>query len=192
MQYFSYWNAVSYDLYHANLASFCVSTCKGSIILLNPSINFWKNCTKPRNNYTYYIVVGFGHSLRLSTFASLICRPSGVISNMRSRQNPRKVVILFMKLHFFSLQYNSCLYKYANIFTSSLKCSSSIVLYISMLSKKTKTPLSSMSTNRFFIICMNVSGAFVSPTGITIHSYSNTRLKMLSWCIFTSAIWHNQ
>ena len=80
------------------LIPFHVGACKGSKILLNPLINFQKNYTKPKNSCTYYIVVGFGHSLRLLTLASLICSPSGVMSN------PRKVVVLHRKLHFFSLQ----------------------------------------------------------------------------------------
>ena len=43
------------------------------------------------------IIVGFGHSLRLHTLASLIRSP-GMMSN------PRKVLVCHRKLHFFSLQ----------------------------------------------------------------------------------------
>ena len=77
------------------LISFHVSTCKGSAILLNPLINFQKKYTKPKNNCTCCMVVGFGHSLRLLTLASLICSPSGMMSN------PRKVVVHCRKLHYY-------------------------------------------------------------------------------------------
>ena len=97
-QCFICWNAVSYDLPYAKLASFCVSMYKSSTILLNPLISFQKNYTKPRNNCSYYTVVGFGHFLRLYTLASLVFRPFRVMSKSG------KVVILCRKLHFFSLQ----------------------------------------------------------------------------------------
>ena len=98
MHYFSCSNALSYYSLHMKLTSFHVSTCKGSAILLNPFINFQKNCTKPKNNCTCCMVVGFSHSLRLLILASLICSLSGEMSN------PRKVVVHCRKLHFFSLQ----------------------------------------------------------------------------------------
>ena len=98
MHYFSCSNALFYYSFHMKLMSFHVSACKGSAILLNPFINFLKNCTKPKNNCTCCMVVGFGHSLRLFILASLICSPSGEMSN------PRKVVVHRRKLHFFNLQ----------------------------------------------------------------------------------------
>ena len=96
--YFSCSNALSYYSLHTKLTSFHVSTCKGSAILLNPFINFLKNCMKPKNDCTCCTVVGFGHSLRLLILALLICSPSGEMSN------PRKVVVRCRKLHFFNLQ----------------------------------------------------------------------------------------
>ena len=98
MHYFSCSNALSYYSLHTKLTSFHVSVCKGSAILLNPFINFLKNCTKPKNDCTCCTVVGFGHSLRLLILASLIYSPSGEMSN------PRKVVVHCRKLHFFNLQ----------------------------------------------------------------------------------------
>ena len=98
MHCFSFLNAVSYDSPHIKLASFHINAGKGSAILLNLLKNFRKNYTKPRKDCNYYIVVGLGHSLRLFTLASLIFRPSRVMLN------PRKVVVLCRKLHFFSLQ----------------------------------------------------------------------------------------
>ena len=98
MHYFSCSNALSYYSLHMKLMSFHVSACKGSTVLLNPLINFLKNCMKPKNNYTCCMVVGFGHSLRLLILASLIFSPSGEMSN------PRKVVVHCRKLHFFNLQ----------------------------------------------------------------------------------------
>ena len=69
-QCFSCWNSVSYDSTHAKLVSFHINECKGSEILLNPLIDFQKNYTnQPKNNYTYYMVVSFGHSVRLHTFS---------------------------------------------------------------------------------------------------------------------------
>ena len=96
--YFSCSNALSYYSLYMKLNSFRVSTCKGSAILLNPFINFLKNCTKPKKDCTCCMVVGFGHSLRLFILASLICSPSGEMLN------PRKVVVHCRKLHFFNLQ----------------------------------------------------------------------------------------
>ena len=96
--YFSCSNALSCDSSHMKLVLFHVRACRGSAILLNPFINLQKNYTKPRKDCTCYTVVGFGHSLRLCTFASLIFRPSGMMSN------PKKVVVHRRKLHFFSLQ----------------------------------------------------------------------------------------
>ena len=51
------------------------------------------------------------------------------------------------------------LMQHANTFSRSLKCSSTIVLYTSMSSRKTYYSLSSMSMNRLFIICMNISSS---------------------------------
>ena len=124
---------------------------------------FLKNYMKPKNDCTCCMVVGFGHSLRLLTLASLIWSLSGVMSN------PRKVVVHCRKLHFYSLQQNSYLHKHKNSFSNSSKCSSAMILYINMSSKITTTPLSSMSINKLFIVRMNIAGAFVSPMGITIH-----------------------
>ena len=95
---FNYSNALSYDSLHVKLTFFLVNACKGSAILLNPFMNFLKNYTKPKNDCTCCMVVGFGHSLRLLIFASLIRSPSGEMSK------PRKVVVRRRKLHFFSLQ----------------------------------------------------------------------------------------
>ena len=95
-----------------NWIPFHIRACKGFAILLNPLINFWKNYTKPKNGYTYYTVVGFGHSLRLHTLASLICSPSGVMSN------PRKVVGLWRKLKSSSACSKIC--TYASVQTPSL------------------------------------------------------------------------
>ena len=75
-------------------------SCKSMQRLHNStkSINkFLKKFMKPKNNYTYYMVVGFGYSLKLRTLASLICSLSRVMLN------PRKVMVLRRKLHFFSL-----------------------------------------------------------------------------------------
>ena len=96
--YFSCSNALSCDSSHMKLVLFHVRACRGSAILLNPFINLRKNCTKPRKDCTCCTVVGFSHSLRLCTFASLIFRPSSVMLN------PKKVVVHCRKLHFFSLQ----------------------------------------------------------------------------------------
>ena len=98
MHYFSCSNALSCDSSYTKLVLFHVRACRGSAILLNPFINLGKNYTKPRKDCTCCTVVGFGHSLRLHTFASLICRPSGVMLN------PKKVVVHCRKLHFCSLQ----------------------------------------------------------------------------------------
>ena len=96
--YFSYSNTLSYYSFHTKLTSVHVSMCKGSVILLNPFINFFKNCMKPKNDCTCCTVVGFGHSLRLLVLVSLICSPFGEMSN------PKKVVVCCRKLHFFNLQ----------------------------------------------------------------------------------------
>ena len=96
--YFSCSNTLSYYSLHTKLMSFHVSMCKGSAILLNPFINFLKNCTKPKDDCIFCMVVGFGHFLRLLILALLIRSPSGEISN------PRKVVVHCRKLHFFNLQ----------------------------------------------------------------------------------------
>ena len=117
------------------------------------------------------MVVGFGHSLRLFTFDSLIFRPSRVMLN------PRNVVVFCSQLHSFSLQQNSCLCQHENTFSSSLKCSSYVVVYMSMSYKKTTNPLFSIFMNTLFIICMNVAGAFVRPIGIKIHLYSPYQVK---------------
>ena len=53
---------------------------------------------KPRKKCTYFTVVGYGHSLKLFTLASEIFKPSRVTSK------PRNVVLVWKKLHFFSLQ----------------------------------------------------------------------------------------
>ena len=66
------------------------------------------------------------------------------------------------------------------------------VLYINILSKKTTTPWSSMSSNKLFIICMNVSGAFISPIGITTHLYSPYQVRNAVFGMSSSAIQHYQ
>ena len=184
--YFSYSNALSYYSFHTKLMSFCVSACKGSTILLNLFINFLKNCTKPKNDCTCCTVVGFGHSLRLFILESLICSPSGEMSN------PSKVVVHCRKLHFFNLQKKSYLHRCVNTFSNNLKCSSNVVLYINMSSRKTTTPWSSMSSNRLFIVRMNIAGAFVSPIGITTHLYSLYWVRKAVFGTSSLAIRHYQ
>ena len=117
----------------------------------------------PKN--TYYIVVSFNHSSKLLTLASLMCMPSGVISN------PKKVVVFGRNLHFFRFEYNICLHKYMGTFCRSIKCSFAVLLQMSNSSRKTTTPLSSLSTNRLFIVCKNIVGVFVRPIRIKTNSY---------------------
>ena len=49
-----------------------------------------------------------------------------------------------------------------------------------------------MSSNRLFIVCMNVAGAFISPIGITTHLYSLYWVRNAVFGIFSLAIWHYQ
>ena len=157
-------NADSCSAVHLNAQSFLVNSCSGAAILENPSIKRRKNYTKPKNYITYFCDVGVGQSLHDFTFLSLIETPSWLTSN------PRNVVDVCRKLHFFSLQKKLCFRSLSNTCRSNARWRSSVSEYISMSSRKTTTPLSSRSTKRLFIARMNVAGAFVSPKGMTRHS----------------------
>ena len=60
-------------------------------------VKLWKYCTKPKNNCTYFTVVGTGYSFKVRTFKSLMHIPSGVILKLRN------AVLLCKNLHFLSL-----------------------------------------------------------------------------------------
>ena len=160
------------------LTSFHVSACKGSAILLNPFINLRKNYMKPKNDCTCCMVVGFSHSLRLLTLASLIWSLSGVMSN------PKKVVVHCRKLHFFRLQQNSYLHKHKNSSSNSSKCSSAMILYINMSSKITTTPLSSMSINKFFFFAWTLLVHLLDQWALQSIHIAHTRSKTLSLLFF--------
>ena len=124
------------------------------------------------------MVVGFCHSLRLHTLASLIFRPSGVMSSLR------KVVVLCRKLYFFSLQYNSCLCRHENTISYSLKCFSAIGLYINMSSKKIITPLSSISTNKCSLFACTSLVHLSDSWPLWSICIASSRSKMLSSVYF--------
>ena len=76
------------------------------------------------------------------------------------------------KVHFLRLAYN---FSYLNTSKTHLKCSiwsSQVLMYTSMSSKYTTTNLPKNARNTCFIILIKVLGAFVSPKGITNHSYN--------------------
>ena len=87
-----------YQLARANDSLFCVNLCNGFIIALKLCMNLQKYCTKPKNNCTYFTVVGTGHSVKLCTFKPLMYMPSGVTSKQMN------AVLLYKKLQFLSLQ----------------------------------------------------------------------------------------
>ena len=60
-----------------------------------------------------------------------------------------------------------------------------MVLYISMSSKNTITPWSSMSINKLFIVCMNVAGMHLSaPWALQSIYKARTMSEMLSSVCF--------
>ena len=76
----------------------CVNLCNSAAMALKLRINLQKYCTNPKNDCTYFTVVGTGHLFKLYTFESLMYMPLGVTLK------PRNIVLLGKKLHFLSLQ----------------------------------------------------------------------------------------
>ena len=70
MQCLSSLNTNWHKSVHTNNSFLCVKLCNGSTMALKVCINLWKYCTTPKYNCIYLIVVGTGHSFKLSTFES--------------------------------------------------------------------------------------------------------------------------
>ena len=91
-------NVDQHNSVHANDLFLHLSLCNGFEMAFKLCMDLRKYCIRPKNDCTYFTVVGTGHSLKFHTFESLMHIPAGMTSK------PKNIVLLYKKLHFLILQ----------------------------------------------------------------------------------------
>src|SRR3954468_12324996 len=85
---------------------------------------------------------------------------------------PRKPTCLNQNSHLLNLAYNWCLLNSPSTILRCSACSSGVLQYTRISSMNTTTNLSINFINTLFMRWTKYAGAFVSPNGITVNSYS--------------------